>query len=66
MARGLGPRVFDKQRRIVYPHRADLWSKWFAMTGYPVARNASVLRVDTLLAAVSAAERGLGVALVPT
>ena len=66
VAREQGARVFEKQRRIVYRQRADLWSKWFTMTGYPAARSASVLYVDTLPAAVSAAERGLGIALVPT
>lgn len=66
VARELGARVFEKQRRIVYRHRAELWSRWFATTGMPAARSGSVIHVDTLPAAVSAAERGLGVALVPT
>ena len=66
VVRELGARVFEKQRRIVYRHRADLWSKWFAMSGCSAARGGSVLHVDTLPAAVSVAERGLGIALVPT
>lgn len=66
VARELGSRVFEKQRRIVYRHRAELWTRWFATTGFPIARGATTLHVDTLPAAISAAEQGLGVALVPT
>ena len=66
VARELGSRVFEKQRRIVYRHRAQLWTQWFATTGFPLARSASTLYVDTLPAAISAAEAGLGIALVPT
>jgi LysR family glycine cleavage system transcriptional activator len=66
VARELGSRVFEKQRRIIYRHRAPLWTQWFATTGFPPARGASTLHVDTLPAAISAAELGLGIALVPT
>ncbi len=66
VARELGSRVFEKQRRIVYRHRAELWTRWFSTTGFPLARGATTLHVDTLPAAISAAEQGLGVALVPT
>ena len=66
VARELGSRVFEKQRRIVYRHRAELWTQWFATTGFPLARSANTLHVDTLLAAIAAAEQGLGIALVPT
>jgi len=66
VARELGPRVFEKQRRIIYRHRAELWTRWFATTGFPLARAATTLHVDTLPAAIAAAEQGLGIALVPT
>ena len=66
VARELGARVFEKQRRIVYRHRAELWTRWFATTGFPPARSMPVLHVDTLPAAIRAAEQGLGIALVPT
>lgn len=66
VARELGSRVFEKYRRIVYRHRAELWTRWFAMTGFPLGRGATTLYVDTLPAAISAAEQGLGIALVPT
>ncbi|MBS0393093.1 MAG: LysR family transcriptional regulator [Proteobacteria bacterium] len=66
VARELGNRVFEKHRRIVYRHRAELWTRWFATTGFPGARSATVLNVDTLPAAIGAAEQGLGITLVPT
>lgn len=66
VARELGSRVFEKHRRVVYRHRADLWTRWFATTGFPLARSATTLLVDTLPTAISAAEHGLGIALVPT
>jgi LysR family glycine cleavage system transcriptional activator len=66
VARDLGARVFEKQRRIVYKHRSDLWTQWFAMTGFPTTRGTGLIQVDTLPAAISAAERGLGISLVPT
>lgn len=66
VARELGSRVFEKYRRVVYRHRADLWTRWFATTGFALARSTTTLHVDTLPAAISAAEHGLGIALVPT
>jgi LysR family glycine cleavage system transcriptional activator len=66
VARELGARVFEKQRRIVYRDRAELWTRWFATTGIAAARGASTLEVDTLPAAIAAAELGVGIALVPT
>ncbi len=66
VARELGAHVFEKQRRIVYRSRSDLWTQWFSMTGFPAARGTGLIQVDTLPAAIAAAERGLGISLVPT
>lgn len=66
VAKEQGRRVFERQRRIVYAPRADLWTKWFAATGLPNGSGRGVIEVDLLPAAVTAAERGLGIALVPT
>jgi len=66
VAKEQGRRVFERQRRIVYGARADLWTLWFAATGMPRAPGRGVIEVDRLPAAVAAAERGLGIALVPT
>ena len=66
VARELKARVFEKQRQIIYRHRSDLWTRWFTFTGFPATRGGGVNQVDTLPAAISAAERGLGISLVPT
>ena len=66
VAKEQGRRVFERQRRIVYAPRADLWTKWFAATGLPNGSGRGLIEVDLLPAAVTAAERGLGIALVPT
>jgi LysR family transcriptional regulator, glycine cleavage system transcriptional activator len=66
VARELGAKVFDKYRRIVYSPRAGLWSDWAQAAAIPVAPSNMLIQVDTLPGAVSAAERGLGIALVPT
>ena len=66
VARELGSHVFEKHRRIVYRPRAELWTRWLAITAIPLARGTPVLHVDTLPAAITAAEHGLGIALVPT
>jgi LysR family glycine cleavage system transcriptional activator len=66
VAKEQGRRVFERQRRIVYGARAELWTRWFAATGLPNGDGRGVIEVDRLPAAVAAAERGLGIALVPT
>ncbi len=66
VAKEQGRRVFERQRRIVYAPRADLWKRWFAATGLPNGTGRGLIEVDVLPAAVTAAERGLGIALVPT
>jgi DNA-binding transcriptional LysR family regulator len=66
VAREQGRRVFERQRRIVWNARADLWERWFAATGYATGGGKGTLEVDQLPAAVVAAERGVGIALVPT
>jgi LysR family glycine cleavage system transcriptional activator len=66
VARDLGAKVFEKNRRIVYKPRAALWSQWADIAGISVGSGNMLINVDTMPAAVSAAERGLGIALVPT
>ena len=50
----------------LFAPRAELWTKWFAATGLPNGSGRGVIEVDLSPAAVKAAERGLGIALVPT
>jgi LysR family glycine cleavage system transcriptional activator len=66
VAKELGPQVFEQMRRIVYRHRSDLWTEWFKLSGVPARRAGSIIQVDTFPASIAAAERGLGIALVPT
>jgi LysR family glycine cleavage system transcriptional activator len=66
VAREHGRHLFERQRRIVYGARAGLWTRWFEASGIPPAAGRGVIEVDRLPDAIAAAERGLGVALVPT
>lgn len=66
VAREQGRRLFERQRCIVFAPRAPLWTRWFEATGFAGATGRGVIEVDQLPAAVIAAERGLGIALVPT
>jgi DNA-binding transcriptional LysR family regulator len=66
VAKEQGRRVFERQRRIVCRPREALWTRWFAMTGYAEGGARGSFEVDQLPAAVNAADRGLGIALVPT
>jgi LysR family glycine cleavage system transcriptional activator len=66
VAREEGRRLFERQRRIVWNTRSDLWASWFAATGYAQGGARGVLEVDQLPGVISAAERGLGIAMVPT
>ena len=66
VAKEQGRRVFERQRRIVCRPREALWAQWFEMTGYAVGGSRGLLELDQLPAAVNAADRGLGIALVPT
>ena len=66
VAKEQGRRLFERQRRIVHAPRAQLWTRWFEAMGLPAGTSRGVIAVDQLPAAVAAAERGLGIALVPT
>jgi LysR family glycine cleavage system transcriptional activator len=66
VAREQGERVFDRHRRIVYRPRSNLWSQWSDLSGIPISPNNMLVHVDTMPGAVAGAERGLGIALVPT
>lgn len=50
---------------IVNRSRPNAWSDWFAAAGLAPTETTNVLYLDTMFAVARAAERGLGVALVP-
>lgn len=50
---------------VVHKGRPDAWKLWAAQSGVDLPMTGSVVRLDAMSAIVQAAERGLGVALVP-
>jgi LysR family glycine cleavage system transcriptional activator len=50
---------------IVHDSRPKAWRQWQKSSGIQLPENASVIRLDSMIAVARAAERGLGVALVP-
>ena len=62
----LGRAVFKEMALIVHKPRAQAWSEWAEEVGLDTPEPRNVLELDTLHAVVRAAERGIGVALVPT
>ncbi len=62
----LGGAVFKEMALIVHKPRPHAWAGWAEEAGLDTPEPRNVLELDTLHAVVRAAERGLGVALVPT
>ena len=62
----LGGGIFQELALIVHKASPDAWSSWAQEVGLDAPEPRSVLEFDTMHAVVRAAERGLGVALVPT
>ncbi len=50
---------------LVHDSRPSAWRQWSKSSGVAVPRDASVIRLDSMIAIARAAERGLGAALVP-
>lgn len=50
---------------IVHETRPKAWKKWAKETGIELPENSKVTRLDSMIAVVRAAERGIGAALVP-
>lgn len=50
---------------IVHETRPKAWSNWSEQSGIEIPAGTKVIRLDSMIAAVRAAERGLGAALVP-
>jgi LysR family transcriptional regulator, glycine cleavage system transcriptional activator len=62
----LGREVFGTLPLIVDRTRPSAWSSWAAEVGLVTPEPRQVIELDTMIAVVRAAERGLGIALVPT
>jgi len=50
---------------VMHRSRPNAWKQWAAQSGIDMPRGADVIRLDAMSAVVQAAERGLGVGLVP-
>ena len=50
---------------LVHDSRPGAWRQWSQSSGMEVPLDASIIRLDSMIAIARAAERGLGVALVP-
>ena len=59
------PRALLDTTLIVHNRRPRAWQDWFARMGVPCERLPRTMHFDSLFAVARAAERGLGVALLP-
>lgn len=62
----LGSEVFRHLALIVHRPRPHAWSSWADEMGLAAPEPKNVIELDTMTAVVRAAERGVGVALVPS
>jgi len=62
----LGSEVFKHLALIVHKARPFAWTSWAAEVGLETPEPKNVIELDTMFAVVRAAERGIGVALVPS
>jgi len=50
---------------LVHDNRPKAWRQWQQSSGIQIPQDASIIRLDSMIAIARAAERGLGAALVP-
>jgi len=62
----LGGEVFKQMALIVHKARPFAWTSWAEEVGLATPEPKNVIELDTMSAVVRAAERGIGVALVPS
>ena len=62
----LGREVFRETALIVHRPRPFAWASWAQEVGLEAPEPKNILELDSMFAVVRAAERGVGVALVPT
>jgi LysR family transcriptional regulator, glycine cleavage system transcriptional activator len=62
----LGREVFRETALIVHRPRPFAWTNWAAEVGLEAPEPKNIIELDSMFAVVRAAERGIGVALVPT
>ncbi|MEP7242180.1 MAG: LysR substrate-binding domain-containing protein [Gammaproteobacteria bacterium] len=62
----LGREVFGETALIVHRPRPFAWTNWAQEVGLEAPEPKNIIELDSMFAVVRAAERGVGVALVPT
>jgi LysR family glycine cleavage system transcriptional activator len=62
----LGSDIFGQMALIVHKARPFAWTNWAEEIGLDTPEPKNVIELDTMFAVVRAAERGVGVALVPS
>jgi LysR family transcriptional regulator, glycine cleavage system transcriptional activator len=62
----LGREVFRETALIVHRPRPFAWTSWAQEVGLEAPEPKNIIELDSMFAVVRAAERGIGVALVPT
>lgn len=64
--RGSGTSPFEREPLIVHRTMPDAWSRWAELNEYDAPDPERIIELDSQFAVARAAERGLGVALLPT
>lgn len=59
------PRRLLESTLIVHKSRPNAWNDWFAHVGIDVKEQPRIIHLDSMFSVARAAERGLGIALVP-
>ena len=57
--------IVSKFPIIVHESRPKSWAEWSKASGIQLPENTKVIRLDSMIAVVRAAQRGIGAALVP-
>lgn len=60
-----GKKISEPFPLIVHETHPKAWQEWAASSGYELPANNKVIRLDSMIAVVRAAQRGIGAALVP-
>ena len=63
--RVVGNRITSDFPIIIHESRPHAWRRWERASGLSLPRHAPTIRLDSMIAVVRAAERGVGAALVP-
>jgi LysR family glycine cleavage system transcriptional activator len=60
-----GKKITSEFPMIVHESRPKAWAQWAADAGVTLPKESKIIRLDSMIAVVRAAQRGIGAALVP-